>query len=163
MNLDPNWIVGFTDGEGCFCVSIVDHGGMKYDKQVQIEFSVVQHVIDINVLHGVKNFFKCGTVKRNHGDRWMWVVKDLNSIVTIIIPFFETHPLKTKKRQEFITFREIVLKMVKGEHLTPEGLYKIDQMHKTLRVLTEEQRVLKDAATERRVAKRAAKKEQESQ
>ena len=54
MNLHPQWIVGFTDGEGCFSVSINKNITMKLKYQVLAEFVVVQHKNDIQILHSLK-------------------------------------------------------------------------------------------------------------
>jgi len=43
----------------------------------------------------------------------------------IIVPFFEKHQLKTKKGINFRKFREVLLMMQKGEHLTEEGIERI--------------------------------------
>ncbi len=42
-----------------------------------------------------------------------------------IVPFFEKHLLKTRKRVDFIKFREIVMLMSRGEHLTSDGVENI--------------------------------------
>ena len=160
MNLDPNWIVGFADGEGCFQVTLVEHKQMRFGFQVQPEFSITQHEIDIQLLHGIKRFFNCGTVKVNTEDRMMWVVKARKDISDRIIPFFMKHPLKTKKNLEFLTFRKIILKMEKNEHLTEDGFAEIKELASTLRILTPSQQVLKVAAKERRLTAKEAKKEE---
>ncbi len=45
-----------------------------------------------------------------------------------IIPFFEKHPLKSRKRVDFIKFREIVGLMSRGEHLTVDGVERIREI-----------------------------------
>lgn len=45
-----------------------------------------------------------------------------------IVPFFMKHPLKTKKRLDFIKFRKVLLKMSAGDHLTAEGLGEIREI-----------------------------------
>ena len=125
MNLHPQWVVGFTDGEGCFHVGIARHTGMTVGFQVLPEFVVVQHRRDVKVLHALKRYFDCGVVRSNHGDRVCWRVRTLEHLLDRIIPFFEAHPLKTLKRQDFLAFRRVVRLVGEGEHLTPEGLEKI--------------------------------------
>ncbi len=49
--LDPQWIVGFVDGEGCFFIGINPHPEMTSKYQVLPEFTVVQHARDIQILH----------------------------------------------------------------------------------------------------------------
>ena len=42
--LDAKWIVGFTDGEGCFHISINKIPEMSLGWQVLPEFRIVQHL-----------------------------------------------------------------------------------------------------------------------
>lgn len=131
--LDPQWIVGFVDGEGCFYVGVIKNKTMANGYQIQPEFTVVQHKKDIQVLYRLKEYFQCGSVGVNHGDRMHWRVKNLTHFNDIIIPFFEKHKLKTKRRVEFERFRTICLKMREGVHLTPEGFIEIRDLAKNLR------------------------------
>ena len=125
MNLDPHWIVGFVDGEGCFHVGINAHADMKAGHQVLPEFTVVQHERDAQVLHGLKAFFGCGVVRVNHGDRLAYRVRSTEHLRERVLPFFLSHPLKTKKNVDFLKFRDVLLLMERGEHLTPQGIENI--------------------------------------
>jgi hypothetical protein len=122
MNLTSQWIAGFVDGEGCFHVSINPQPEMTAKLQVLPEFTVVQHKRDVQILFALKNYFNCGVVRVNHGDRMAYRVRSIEHLLTIIIPFFMKHQLKTKKRVDFEKFRDIVLMMEKKEHLKPEGI-----------------------------------------
>ncbi len=122
MNLEAQWIVGFVDGEGCFHVGINKHPEMRAGYQVLPEFTVVQHERDVNVLHALKAYFGCGVVRRNHGDRMAYRVRGIDHLLERVIPFFEKHSLKTKKRQDFLKFREILLKVKAGVHLSEQGI-----------------------------------------
>jgi LAGLIDADG endonuclease len=125
MNLDAGWVTGFVDGEGCFHVGINPHPDMKVGHQVLPEFTVVQHKRDAQVLHGLKAYFGCGVVRTNHGDRLAYRVRSLEHLLQRIVPFFQKHPLKTKKHIDFMKFRDVLLLMEKGEHLHPDGIEKI--------------------------------------
>ena|SRR3569832_735288 len=125
MKLESQWVVGFVDGEGCFHVSINSHKEMSAGYQVLPEFTVVQHQKDVQVLHALKAYFGCGVIRKNHGDRMAYRVRALQHLDQIIVPFFEKHPLITKKRVDFIKFRRIILMIRSGEHLTKEGLEEI--------------------------------------
>ncbi len=125
MNLDAQWIVGFTDGEGCFHVGISKHSDMTLGVQVLPEFTIVQHVRDVKLLHAIKAFFGCGVVRKNHGDRMCWRVRKLEDLKTRIIPFFDQHVLKTLKRQDYLAFRKVVEAMSLGRHLNADGLDEI--------------------------------------
>ena len=122
MNLEPQWITGFVDGEGCFHVGIARHEQMTIGLQVLPEFTVVQHQRDVQVLHALKSHFGCGVVRVNHGDRMAYRVRKLEHLRMIIVPFFIKHELKTKKKLDFQRFCKVLVMMERGEHLTTEGL-----------------------------------------
>ena len=125
MQLESQWITGFVDGEGCFHVGINANDEMTAGFQVLPEFTVVQHQRDLQILNALKAHFGCGVVRTNHGDRMAYRVRSQDHLLKIIIPFFMKHPLKTKKNVDFLKFRDCLLAMEKGEHLTREGVEKI--------------------------------------
>ena len=128
MKLNAQWVVGFVDGEGCFHIGINKNQEMKLGVQVLPEFTVVQHEIDEQVLHGLKAYFECGVVRKNHGTRLSYRVRGQANLLQKILPFFEKHQLKTRKRVDFEKFRKVVLMIEKGEHLSLDGLEKIRQI-----------------------------------
>ena len=125
MKLEAQWITGFVDGEGCFHVGINPHSDMSTGYQVLPEFTVVQHNRDVQLLHALKAYFRCGVVRTNHGDRMAYRVRSKEHLLKHIVPFFVKHPLKSKKRADFQKFRKILLKMEAGDHLTDEGVEEI--------------------------------------
>jgi len=130
--LEAQWVVGFVDGEGCFFVGINPHSEMTSGFQVLPEFTVVQHQRDVQLLHALKQFFGCGVVRRNHGERLAYRVRSLDHLNEKIVPFFEKHPLKSKKRVDFLKFRKILQLMTKEEHLKRDGIEKIRAILKTM-------------------------------
>ena len=126
--LEAQWVVGFVDGEGCFFVGINRHLEMTSGFQVLPEFTVVQHQRDVQLLHALKEFFGCGVVRTNHGERMAYRVRSLDHLNEKIIPFFDQHPLKSKKRVDFAKFRKILQLMAMGEHLTSDGIEKIREI-----------------------------------
>ena len=125
MRLEAQWITGFVDGEGCFHVGINAHSEMRAGHQVLPEFTVVQHERDVQLLHALKAHFGCGVVRRNHGDRMAYRVRGHQHLLERVIPFFEKHPLKSKKRSDFAKFRRVVRMMEAGVHLSVEGVEEI--------------------------------------
>jgi hypothetical protein len=125
MQLEAQWIVGFVDGEGCFHVSVNPHAEMSVGYQVLPEFTVVQHERDVQILHALKAHFGCGVVRKNHGDRMAYRVRSKENLLQKIVPFFMAHPLKTKKRVDFLKFREVLLLMEKNAHLDLDGVAEI--------------------------------------
>ena len=136
MDLNAQWIVGFVDGEGCFHIGINKNQEMKLGVQVLPEFTVVQHQVDEQVLYALKDYFGCGVVRKNHGTRLCYRIRGHENLLHRIIPFFEKHQLKTRKRIDFVKFRKVVLLMQKGEHLNPDGLEKIRQIKTTMNSTT---------------------------
>jgi hypothetical protein len=123
--LDAHWVVGFVDGEGCFFVGINRHPEMTSQFQVLPEFTVVQHQRDVQLLHALKTFFGCGVVRRNHAERMAFRVRRVEHLNEKIIPFFEKHPLKSKKHVDFLKFRDVLRLMKEGAHLNSDGIAKI--------------------------------------
>ena len=132
MDLNAQWIVGFVDGEGCFHIGINKNDRMKLGVQVLPEFTVVQHEVDEQVLYALKAYFQCGVVRKNHGTRLSYRVRGQENLLQRIIPFFEKHQLKTRKRVDFQKFRKVILMMEKQEHLSEDGLEKIRQIKATM-------------------------------
>ena len=136
MDLNAQWIVGFVDGEGCFHIGINKNQTMKLGVQVLPEFTVVQHQVDVQVLHALKDYFGCGVVRKNHGTRLCYRVRGQDNLLHKILPFFEKHQLKTRKRVDFSKFRKVILLIQKEEHLTLEGLETIRQIKATMNSTT---------------------------
>ena len=124
MNLTPDWVVGFVDGEGCFYIGINPQPEMSLGYQVLPEFRIVQHERDIQVLYALKRFFKAGVVRVNHEDRYELRIRKLDSLRNVVV-FFRKHSLKTRKHVDFTKFARIVDWMIEGKHLELEGLIKI--------------------------------------
>ena len=122
--LDPNWIVGFVDGEGCFHIAISRLPEMTLGWQVLPEFRVVQHQRDVALLHRLKEYFGFGGVGKNHGDRQEFRVRGMENIEQLI-KFFNKYPLQSDKRKDFEFFCQVITMMKKKEHLNQEGLQKI--------------------------------------
>lgn len=126
-NLNAQWIVGFVDGEGCFHLDVHLKKDMRWGLQMQPEFSVVQNERDIQILHALKDFFRCGSVTLNRqdktGKRYQFRVKSVKDLNEKIVPFFEAHVLKTKKNIEFKRFRNICRLMGMGYHRESLGTF----------------------------------------
>ena len=125
-------MVGFVDGEGCFFIGINRHPEMTSGYQVLPEFTVVQHERDVQLLHALKEFFGCGVVRKNHAKRMAYRVRGLDHLNERIIPFFEQHPLKSKKKIDFLKFRKVLQLMNDGQHLKPSGVEQIRAIASTM-------------------------------
>ena len=125
MKLEAQWIAGFVDGEGCFHVGVGRHDEMTQGVQILPEFTVVQHERDAKVLYALKAYFGCGVVRKNHGERLAYRVRDRRCLTEVIAPFFMKHGLKTSKHVDFLKFRRVLLLMEAGRHLDADGVEEI--------------------------------------
>jgi len=129
--LNALWIVGFTDGEGCFHISINKLHKMSLGWQVLPEFRIVQHEKDEEVLYKIKNYFGFGSIEINNKDqnatRKGFRVRGLKNL-NKIIDFFEKNQLQTSKRKNFEIFKQVIELMNNKEHLKKEELNKIAKL-----------------------------------
>jgi len=122
--LDPNWIVGFVDGDGCFCVSVHQNVMMHRHRgwQLQPAFHVYQHQDHREVLEAMVSFFGCGRI-RSKGPKssvLTYSVEALRDVAVAVVPFFAEHPLIVKGA-DFQAFAAVVQAMELKEHLTGFG------------------------------------------
>lgn len=135
-----NWIVGFTDGEGCFSVSLFRNATTKSGWQIFPEFVITQGAKSLPALHVFKSYFGCGNIFINkrydnhHEHLYRYCIRSVEELNTKVIPFFKTHPLITAKQKDFELFAEIVEMIRNKKHLTDGGLKmiakKIQQMNR---------------------------------
>lgn len=119
------WLVGFTDGEGCFGLSIrkrpisIKNGTFYFSKD--IVFQIALRDDDREIIEKIHDNLKCGkisySVPRNkwklkeyisHG-MVQFRVASIKEIANIIIPIFDKYPLLTKKRRDYDIWRKAVL------------------------------------------------------
>ena len=125
--LAPNWVVGFTEGEGCFRVSINRQPKMLTGWQVLPEFRIVQHKRNRATLEKLQRFFGAGDVVVNHGTRLELRIRKLSDLMKVAA-FFKQHRFHTTKQADFRIFAQIIDMMERREHLTHEGLAKIAKL-----------------------------------
>lgn len=99
MNITPDWIVGFVDGQGVF--------SFKQSVKTQIYdfyFVLNVHKKSVSTLYGIKNVFKCGSIHKTTQTTMQYKVTCHKHLIYKIIPFFEQNPLKTTKKKSFQIF-----------------------------------------------------------
>lgn len=124
VQLNPNWVTGFMDGEGSFIIAILPSTGPLKNK-ISLRISITQKAHSKIVLFYLQKFFDCGPVIPSSKDCMRFVVQSKEDIITKIIPHFNNYPLKTSKQLNFESFKEASEIVRKGEHLELKGLNKI--------------------------------------
>jgi hypothetical protein len=131
-SLPPEYVCGFIDGEGCFSVSVHPHPSIVKPVRWLIApcFQAYQHRDNVEILASLKDFFGCGriTAKGPNSDVMTYSVYGRRDLESVIIPFFDRYPLLSRKHEDFMKFREIVLMMQQRRHLTEEGFCRIVEL-----------------------------------
>jgi LAGLIDADG endonuclease len=128
LELDPRWVVGFVDGEGCFSVSVHRNGNAVSTGGWQLHpvFHVYQHARYRAVLEAMTGAFGCGRLRSKgpNSSVWSFAVDGLRDLETHVVPFFERHPLIIKA-DDFRYFAVIVRAMRRREHLNRVGFERL--------------------------------------
>ncbi len=127
-----DYIVGLTDGEGCFHVNLGKYPAYKSGTRVQLHFHLKMQEKDHQLLEKLKNTLKCGAVyfqkesRANHCQCYRYTVSSQNDILSKIIPFFLKHRLQSASKQiSFKAFCKIARLVKKHRHLTKKGIGQI--------------------------------------
>ena len=135
--LNPNYILGFVDGEGSFHIAIYKDKSMKYGIKIIPEFHISQHKDNRDLLENFIKYFACGYIKYNHPNSekdqtCVFVVRNRKDLFNKIIPFFQKHKLRTDKYKSFEIFAKIVSLMMENKHRDKAILKKILKMAYTM-------------------------------
>jgi hypothetical protein len=128
FELDPRWVTGFVDGEGCFSVSIHRNPNARSTRGWQLHpvFHVYQHESHRDVLEALVPLFACGRLrpKGPKNSVWTFAVDSLRDLEDHVLPFFERYPLVVKAG-DFRSFSVIVTAMRRKEHLDADGFERL--------------------------------------
>jgi hypothetical protein len=123
QELNPNWVTGFVDGEGCFYIGLSENSKRNVGWRVDAAFAIKLHIRDKNLLLQIKLFFNnLGTIVTNKNSV-SYSVRNIKEIVEVII---------TQKQSDFLLWKNIITLMCKNEHLNVEGLIKILSLRASL-------------------------------
>jgi len=129
--LNPDFVTGLTDAEGCFSVRVWKDKRIKFKRSVQLNFTIMMLENETELLSMVKSFFNCSTLWHYHKDGTVWFkVQDISSIKNKIIPSFFKYPLRGTKYLDFISFKEAFHIIERKEHLIEEGMNKLYNLSK---------------------------------
>lgn len=125
--LNPNFITGFTDAEGCFRVKISKSKERKVGWVVEPRFQIGLDKKDLVILQFIQKTFKgVGTITKMGASRgWMYRVSSIKDFNEIIIPHFDKYPLITSKKVDYELLKKVIALINQKEHLTEKGLKSI--------------------------------------
>lgn len=128
-NLDPNWVTGFVEAEGCFFINTIKSEIYKTGYQIKLNFSIVQHIRDKILMESFVNYFNSGAVyvETQHVT---YLITKFSDIQDKIIPFFQKHPLQGYKFSDYNKFCRVGELMKNKAHLTKQGIEEIIKIKK---------------------------------
>ena len=129
---EPWFISGFSDAEGCFLIRVRKSLKNKQGWQIEANFTINLHVRDLYLLKLIQAYFGVGRIGKERNGCCDFTVGSLDQIITKVIPHFDKYPLKTNKYSDYLLFKEVVMMMQRGEHLTSEGIQKIVNIRASL-------------------------------
>ncbi len=139
QKLNPHYVAGFVDGEGCFSVSIGKHKTLKRGWEVRPEFEIELRADDQEILERILVTIGAGKIYDCAYDRYGWYphvkykITNRPDMITFLFPFLDKYPLQAKKAKAYRIFKKIVLMSVRKEHLSDKGFEKITALRQQLR------------------------------
>jgi hypothetical protein len=128
----PAWVTGFIDGEGTFFVDLLKNKTMALSIQVQLQFSITQHIRDADLMRSLVDFFGAGIVVSDGPTKVQYRIRRFADFEQSLFPLLDEYPLMTQKRLDAEAFRKVHALMKDGRHLTPDGLDEIRAIKSTM-------------------------------
>lgn len=99
------WLVGFTDGDGCFSISktVANNGTNKWN----LTYKLTQSIVNGKLINYIKSTLVCGHITVSN-DKIDFRIRDLKNLRNSIIPVFDKYPLLTSKYFDYIKFKEVL-------------------------------------------------------
>jgi LAGLIDADG endonuclease len=124
--LDPWFVTGLAEGEGCFCVSFAVRAKLRLGLEVRPSFALSLNQRDRDLLEDLQAFFGCGWIRESRSDRtFKYEARSTSELLESIVPHFERYPLRGAKALSFDGFARVCRMIEQGEHLARSGLQEI--------------------------------------
>lgn len=106
-----DWLSGFTDGEGYFCLKTIRPKNPTYQMDIKAVFGISLRADDEAILKLIQSFWGCGCVNRikprkTINEQSSFQVRRADDLANIVIPHFDKHPLRAKKARDFAIWKE---------------------------------------------------------
>ena len=130
--LNPWFITGYTDAEGCFSILIQPNTNYKTNWRVKAIFTILLHIKDIVLLENIKNTLGVGKIRiRNSINKVEYVVESFKELQTILDHFYN-YPLVSCKHSDYLIFKQCYEIIKQDKHLTEKGLLQIVALKSSL-------------------------------
>jgi hypothetical protein len=111
------YLLGFTDAEGCFSISLKKEDTARFGWALDPLFQITQHKQNKEILELFKGEMGCGRIIEKPGqpDLLLYLVDNRRQLMEKVIPFFEKHRLLGKDK-DFEKFREVIIGLKNKMH-----------------------------------------------
>jgi len=120
----PSYFAGFVQSDGCFHISISVNKASSLGVSVALKFILSQHISALPFFKELHAALGVGYLVVNNNEVQL-IVTSLTQIVNVILPLFDSYPLKGGKFISYLYFKMVAEMMMNGEHLTRAGLARI--------------------------------------
>ena len=124
LNINPWFLTGFVDGEGCFLISIYKDNRNSTGWRVQLWFKIGLHIKDQDILKEIRNYLGVGCLSVRGSEVFEFYAFSIEDL-SVIIDHFDKYPLLTQKAVDFELFKLAFNIVINKEHLTQGGLEKL--------------------------------------
>jgi len=122
--LNPYYVTGFTDAEGCFLINIQKRSDLILGYSVSLSFKIKLHSKDKELLDKISNFFNVGKIYIRKDGYIEYIVNSIKDI-EVIIDHFNNYPLITQKLSDYKIFKSVFEHIKNKNHLTTKGFNEI--------------------------------------
>ena len=107
LKINPWFVTGFVDAEGCFQVSITENKELNLGWRVQSRFQISLHTKDRSVLEEIKNFLGAGEICRLGPNSLQFRIIDQKDLATVYYHFKKLQ-LITQKKADYELWCEVM-------------------------------------------------------
>lgn len=118
---DPNWLSGFTTGDGYFMIRAIKRNNSRYGYNIQLVYNLTQHSRDRELIESLVDYLGCGRAFI-YKDAIKFEVTKFADLAEKILPLFQKYPLHGVKLYDYCDFAYTIEMMKNKGHLTEEGL-----------------------------------------
>jgi hypothetical protein len=125
LSINPYWLAGFIEAEGCFNINLLKSKTHIIGTQVNVRFILTQHLRDLELMRIIAQFLGYGILSEDKRKPIIYLTVTKISDITKVVSFLTEFPLLGSKKLDFTDFCKVVELMKNKEHLTTEGLDRI--------------------------------------
>lgn len=129
-NINPWFLTGFIDGEGCFRISLTKVT-RAIGWRVQLFFQINLHKKDIALLEDIRDYFGVGMIHKSGTNLVQYRIQTFDEL-SILINHLNDYPLVSQKKWDFELFKQAHELVKMNEHLNKEGILKIVSLKASL-------------------------------